>query len=169
MKTEFLEVEMLTRSSAKTHALGRKIGEALSTGMIITLTGDLGSGKTAFVQGLARGLGVPPDYYVTSPTYTIINEYPGRFPLFHIDLYRLTDARAVADIGFYDVLHPENVIAIEWPQIIASELPSDLIALHFVIRNRTTRKISIRAYGLPGKSVIQRLGILEAATLKNNE
>lgn len=169
MKTEFLEVEMVTRSPAETHALGRKIGEALSTGMVITLTGDLGSGKTAFVQGLAQGLCVPPDYYITSPTYTIINEYPGRFPLFHIDLYRLTDALAAADIGLYDILHPENVIAIEWPEIIASELPRDLIALHFQIRNRTTRKISIRTYGLHGKSVIEKLGILEAATIKKIE
>lgn len=168
MKTESQQVDVLSRSSAETRALGRKIGEALSAGMVITLTGDLGSGKTAFVQGLARGLHVPPDYYVTSPTYTIINEYPGRFPLFHIDLYRLTDVQAVADIGFYDMLQPENVIAIEWPEIIASELPQDLIALFFEIRNRHTRKISIRTCGLHGKSVIQKLGILEAATIKNN-
>jgi tRNA threonylcarbamoyladenosine biosynthesis protein TsaE len=168
MKTELLEIEMITRSPAETHALGRKIGEALSTGMVITLTGDLGSGKTAFVQGLARGLRVPPDYYITSPTYTIINEYPGRFPLFHIDLYRLTDAQAVADIGCYDMLHPENVIAIEWPEIIASELPRDLIALHFEIRNRNTRKISIRTCGLCGKSVIEKLGVLEASDVNSN-
>jgi tRNA threonylcarbamoyladenosine biosynthesis protein TsaE len=168
MKTEFLEVGMMTQSPAQTHALGRKIGETLSTGRVITLTGDLGSGKTAFVQGLAQGLGVPPDYYITSPTYTIINEYPGRFPLFHIDLYRLKDEEAVADIGLYDMLQPENVLAIEWPEIIASQLPLDLIALHFEILGQRTRKISIRAYGLCGKSVIEKLGILEASDVNSN-
>ncbi|MFH0728492.1 MAG: tRNA (adenosine(37)-N6)-threonylcarbamoyltransferase complex ATPase subunit type 1 TsaE [Pseudomonadota bacterium] len=163
MKTESPEFETLTRSPAGTHALGRKIGKALSTGMVITLTGDLGSGKTAFVQGLARGLGVPDDYYITSPTYTIINEYPGRYPLFHLDLYRISDARSVEDIGLLDLLHLENVVAIEWPEIILPELPRDFIALHFEILNRTTRKISIYTYGLNGKSVIQKLGVVETS------
>jgi tRNA threonylcarbamoyladenosine biosynthesis protein TsaE len=167
MKTESLEVETLTRSPAQTQALGQKIGKALSTGMVITLTGDLGSGKTAFVQGLAEGLCVPDDYYITSPTYTIINEYPGRFPLFHIDLYRIPDAQGVAEIGLYDILHRGNVIAIEWPEIIASQLPRDSIALHFEIRNHTTRKISIRTYGLQGKSVIEKLGVMETSSIKS--
>jgi tRNA threonylcarbamoyladenosine biosynthesis protein TsaE len=160
MKTESLEFETVTRSEAQTCTLGQKIGKALSTGMVITLTGDLGSGKTAFVQGLARGLHVPGDYYVTSPTYTIINEYPGRLPLFHVDLYRIPDAQGVADIGFYDILREENVIAIEWPEIIVSELPRDLIALQFEILNQKTRKISIRAYGLQGKIVIKKPGVV---------
>lgn len=162
MKAETREVNILTRSPAETLALGKRIGEALTTGMVFTLTGDLGSGKTVFVQGLAEGLGVPDDYYVTSPTYTIINEYPGRFPLFHVDLYRLTDAQGVEDIGLYDILRMENVIAIEWPEIIATALPQDFIALKFEIRNHKTRKICICGYGLKGKSVIQRLGAVEA-------
>jgi tRNA threonylcarbamoyladenosine biosynthesis protein TsaE len=167
MKTESPQFEILTRSPAGTHALGQRIGKMVSTGMVITLTGDLGSGKTAFVQGLARGLDVPEDYYITSPTYTIINEYPGRFPLFHIDLYRIPDARGVEDVGVYDILQGENVVAIEWPEIIVSELPRDSISLHLEILDRTTRKISIYTYGLNGKSVIQKLGVMETSGVES--
>jgi tRNA threonylcarbamoyladenosine biosynthesis protein TsaE len=168
MKTESPECRILTRSPTQTQALGQKIGKALSTGMVITLSGDLGSGKTAFVQGLARGLGVPGDYYITSPTYTIINEYSGRLPLFHIDLYRILDGQDVADIGLYDIFNTENVIAIEWPEIIASELPRDLIALHFEIVTPTTRKITLHTSGLKGKSVIQKLGVMAASIANSN-
>lgn len=150
---------LLSRSPANTQSLGRRIGATLSTGMVLTLTGDLGSGKTAFVQGLARGLDVPDEYYVTSPTYTIINEYPGRLPLFHIDLYRMSGVESLDDIGLYDIFHPEHVIAIEWPALIASELPEDHLALKFEIIDDEKRNISIRAYGLNAQDVIKRLDI----------
>jgi tRNA threonylcarbamoyladenosine biosynthesis protein TsaE len=78
-----------THSVEETRELGRKIGLLIKQPFIIALIGDLGCGKTAFVQGLALGLGVPADYYITSPTFTLINEYPGRWPLFHVDLYSL--------------------------------------------------------------------------------
>lgn len=159
MNAENRKVEITTFSAEETHALGKRIGQILTTGMVLTLTGDLGSGKTLFVQGLAEGLNIPETYYVTSPTFTIINEYPGRLPLFHIDLYRLSGSQAAEDIGFHEILNPESVIAIEWPEIIASELPEDSISLCFEILDDTTRKISIITYGLEGKSVIERLDV----------
>lgn len=161
-----MELEIITQDVSETQALGRKIGKTLSTGMTISLSGDLGSGKTAFVQGLAQGLSVPESHYITSPTYTLINEYSGRLPLFHIDLYRISSAEAAEEVGFYDVLQPENVVAIEWPQIIASELPTDSITIHFEIQGEYRRKILIRAYGLMGKSVLQRLDIYPAIDKK---
>lgn len=135
------------------------MGRAIRGGLVITLTGDLGSGKTAFVQGLAKGMGVPDELYVTSPTYSIINEYPGRLALYHIDLYRITDAREVEDIGLYDLFQPETVVAIEWPEIIASNLPEDRIVLALNIHDDKTRNISISAYGLQAQTVIRRLDI----------
>ncbi|MGD8702479.1 MAG: tRNA (adenosine(37)-N6)-threonylcarbamoyltransferase complex ATPase subunit type 1 TsaE, partial [Desulfosarcina sp.] len=78
-----------TRSYEKTVALGCTLGRRLEQATVFLLFGDLGSGKTAFAQGLARGLDVPPSYIVTSPTYTLINEYPGKLPFYHVDLYRL--------------------------------------------------------------------------------
>ena len=152
-------METITRSVKETRALGRQIGKALASGMVLTLAGDLGSGKTAFVQGLAQGIGVPDDYYVTSPTYAIINEYPGRLPLIHIDLYRMQDAKAAEDIGIYDIIDPDHVVAVEWPEIISAELPAARLSLRFDILGEKIRKISLRAYGLQAESVIARLDI----------
>ena len=83
------KLEISTHSADKTRQLGRSIGRLINQPLVIALIGDLGSGKTAFVQGLAAGLDVAGDYYITSPTFTLINEYPGRLPLYHADLYRL--------------------------------------------------------------------------------
>lgn len=152
-------METVTRSVNETRALGRRIGKSLTSGMVITLSGDLGSGKTAFVQGLAKGLGVSDAHYVTSPTYAIINEYPGRLALFHVDLYRLEDAGAAADIGISEIFDSNTVVAVEWPEIIAEDLPHNRLALTFTILDDKIRKISICAYGLQAKSVIKRLGI----------
>ncbi|MDX9786575.1 MAG: tRNA (adenosine(37)-N6)-threonylcarbamoyltransferase complex ATPase subunit type 1 TsaE [Desulfobacterales bacterium] len=159
METDCLKLETLTRSVTETRALGRRIGNAITGGLVIALTGDLGSGKTAFVQGLAKGIGVPDADYVTSPTYSIIHEYSGRLALFHMDLYRINDSSEAEDIGIYDLIQPENLVAIEWPEMIASELPKDHLSLFFEIQSDTTRKISICAYGLQAKSVIRRLDI----------
>ena len=93
-----------TNSAEETKRLGRKIGSLIDDPIVLALSGDLGSGKTVFVQGLARGLDVPPDYYITSPTFTLVNEYPGRLRLFHIDLYRLDHFGDLEDIGLHDIL-----------------------------------------------------------------
>jgi tRNA threonylcarbamoyladenosine biosynthesis protein TsaE len=150
-------IDIICPSAADTHALGRRIGQAIASGVILTLRGDLGSGKTTFVQGLAGGLGVPASYYVTSPTYTIINGYPGRLPLYHIDLYRLGSPEELEDIGFYDLLQPEAVVAIEWPELAVEKLPPDHLSLVFEILDNDARKIRLRSYGLQGRSVIDRL------------
>ena len=93
------QFKITTQTAQETQKLGIKIGQRITHPLVIGLSGDLGSGKTAFVQGLAEGLEVPGEYYITSPTFTLINEYPGRFPLIHIDLYRLDDIRDLEDIG----------------------------------------------------------------------
>ncbi|MFY9944038.1 MAG: tRNA (adenosine(37)-N6)-threonylcarbamoyltransferase complex ATPase subunit type 1 TsaE, partial [Desulfobacterales bacterium] len=85
-------IQITTRSVGETQALARALGARMAAGMVVALTGDLGSGKTAFVQGLAEGLEVPKDYIITSPTFTLVNVYPGRVPLYHADLYRLAEA-----------------------------------------------------------------------------
>lgn len=111
----------------------------------MALSGDLGSGKTSFVQGLARGLEVPDNYYITSPSYTLINEYPGRFPLFHVDLYRILDIMELEDIGFYEILDGNVVVAIEWADRIGKGLLPGPINIHFEITGDETRKITISA------------------------
>ena len=149
--------QITTYSIEETKKLGEKIGTLLKAGMVFALTGDLGSGKTSFVQGLAKGLDVPDDYYITSPSYTLINEYPGRHSLLHVDLYRLGDPIDFEDIGLYEILDDNGVVAIEWANKIQPELLSDHIAIQFEISKDESRIIYITAYGLEGANLLKRL------------
>ena len=108
-------MEYLSNSEAETEALGEALAGRLTAGDVIAFSGDLGAGKTAFTRGLARGLGVTER--VTSPTFTIVNEYlGGRLPLFHFDLYRLDSAEELFDIGWEDYLDRGGVCAVEWSE-----------------------------------------------------
>jgi tRNA threonylcarbamoyladenosine biosynthesis protein TsaE len=131
----------------ETQKLGKTIGQWIKLPLVIGLSGDLGSGKTAFVQGLAEGLEVPDEYYITSPTFTLVNEYPGRFPLIHIDLYRLDGIHDFEDIGLDELIYDQAVIVIEWAEKMSHQLPDDHLAMTFEITNDNGRKISLNAVG----------------------
>ncbi len=147
LETGNLKLQITTLSLDETRALGQKIGATVTGGTVIALTGDLGSGKTSFVQGLARGLEVPSDYYITSPTFTLINEYPGRYRLFHVDLYRIVNPFETEEIGLSDIMGGDGITVIEWADRIEDELPAEHLHLQFEILNDETRKIFIHAYG----------------------
>lgn len=115
----------LSHSEEETEQLGERLGQALSPGAVVAYTGGLGMGKTAFTRGLARGLGCTER--VTSPTFTLVNEYPGRIPLFHFDVYRLSGSDALYDIGWDDYLDRGGVCAVEWSENIADALPEDTV------------------------------------------
>ncbi len=151
----------ITHSPEATRALGRVIGEHLSTTTLITLYGDLGSGKTVLVQGLARGLSVPDAYAVTSPSYTLVNEYPGRLKLYHVDLYRLAGMSDFDDIGLYDMLSGEGVVAIEWSERLEAGSMGDRLCIHMETLDDTSRKIVFTAYGLDADNLIKRLEKME--------
>ena len=115
-----------TNSPAETEALGQRLAAKLQGGEVIAYTGDLGAGKTAFTRGLARGLGIAER--VTSPTFTIVNEYDtGRLPLFHFDMYRLTSSDDLYDIGWEDYLARSGVCAVEWSELVADALEGEVI------------------------------------------
>jgi tRNA threonylcarbamoyladenosine biosynthesis protein TsaE len=152
------EFQTTTHCPDETQKLGEKIGSLLKTPMIITLTGELGSGKTALVQGLAKGLEVPVEYYITSPTFTLVNEYPGRFRLFHADLYRLDHESELEDIGLYELLESVGIVAIEWADKLFDDLLSSYLAIHFDIVDDQTREISAFAYGHDANVLIKALG-----------
>lgn len=114
-------MEYRTHSESETEAVGEALATTLSPGTVIAFTGDLGAGKTAFTRGLARGLGI--SERVTSPTFTIVNEYEGgRLPLFHFDMYRLESSEELFDIGWEDYLHRGGVCAVEWSENVADAL-----------------------------------------------
>jgi tRNA threonylcarbamoyladenosine biosynthesis protein TsaE len=136
-----------SRSAEETRRIGQIIGEMAEAGVIIALEGDLGSGKTALVQGIARGLKVPETVYVTSPSYTLINEYPGRLALFHLDLYRLSEPD-FEDIGLLDILDTHSaVVAIEWAERLSPDHRFEGFTLQMEITGETTRNIVLTADG----------------------
>ena len=134
-------MEFITSSPAETEALGEKIGARLTAGTILAYRGDLGAGKTAFTRGLARGLGAKEQ--VTSPTYTIVNEYlSGRLPLFHFDMYRLHSADDLFDIGWEDYLDRNGICAVEWSENVA-EAMEDAVTVTIEKLGEDSRRITV--------------------------
>lgn len=134
-------LELITHSEAETEAAGEALASRLSAGSIVALRGGLGSGKTAFTRGFARGLGITAR--VTSPTFTIVNEYVGTPPLFHFDLYRLHDAFELDAIGFYEYTERGGICVIEWSEILGDELPQSAVIVTLEVTGDEARKITI--------------------------
>ena len=134
-------MEFITNSPIETEKVGEALGKVLSPGTILAYEGDLGAGKTAFTRGLARGLGA--DEQVTSPTYTIVNEYlSGRMPLFHFDMYRLGSSDDLWDIGWEDYLERGGVCAVEWSENVWGAM-EDAVIVTISRLGEDTRKIEI--------------------------
>ena len=134
-------MRFLTHSPEETEALGEALGRRLRGGEIVAYYGDLGAGKTAFTRGLARGLDI--SSRVTSPTYTIVNEYlGGRLPLFHFDMYRLSSADELFDIGWEDYLQRGGVCAVEWSENVQEAL-ENAVTVRIEKRSDETREITI--------------------------
>ena len=152
-------IQITTHSVTETQQVGQTLGAGIHQAIIIALTGDLGSGKTAFVQGLAKGLDVSEKYYITSPTFTLINEYPGRHPLFHVDLYRIENVPELEEIGLDEILQAEAVIAIEWAERLLAETLSSHLELRFRMISENTRRIDIFAYGHQAGNLLKTLEI----------
>lgn len=133
--------EFITNSPAETENLGAALGKLLPAGTVLAYRGDLGAGKTAFTRGLARGLGC--NELVTSPTYTIVNEYlGGRLPLFHFDMYRLRSSEDLWDIGWEDYLERGGVCAVEWSENVADAL-EDAVTITIEKLGETARRITL--------------------------
>ena len=135
-------MQIQTHSPEETEAVGRKLAAQLRPGDVLAYYGDLGAGKTAFTRGLAAGLGVTEQ--VTSPTYTIVNEYlSGRMPLFHFDMYRLASADELFDIGWEDYVNRGSVCAVEWSENVEDAFYGDEVVVRFEKLGPTTRRITI--------------------------
>ena len=134
-------MEFITNSPEETDKIGEALAKSLQPGTILAYRGDLGAGKTAFTRGLARGLGCKET--VTSPTYTIVNEYlGGRLPLFHFDMYRLASSDDLWDIGWEDYLEREGVCAVEWSENVQDAM-EDAITVTIEKLGENTRQITI--------------------------
>ena len=135
-------IRITTRSPEETRALGESLGSTLDAPITFILSGDLGSGKTVFVQGLAKGLGIPGETEVTSPSFALIHEHPGgRLPLFHVDLYRLDRLIDLEDLGLEEILDGRAVVAVEWGEKLPASYLNDHVTLRFEIVSDTERQI----------------------------
>ena len=143
-------MEYLSHNEQETEALGQRLAAALSPGAVVAYRGGLGMGKTAFTRGLAKGLGY--SGRVTSPTFTIVNEYEGgRLPLFHFDMYRLEDDDALFDIGWEDYRDRGGICAVEWSEQVARAMPADTVYVTIARRPEDDRwrTITIEGVELP--------------------
>ena len=122
-----MAIDFISHGAAQTQRVGARLGELLQPGDVLLLEGDLGAGKTVLAQGIAQGLGI--DDPVTSPTFTLIHEYEGRLPLYHVDLYRLAGAGDAAAIGLEEYIYGEGVTVIEWPDRAGRLLPADHLSI----------------------------------------
>jgi tRNA threonylcarbamoyladenosine biosynthesis protein TsaE len=139
------------RTAADLQAIAERLGRALQAGDVLALIGPLGAGKTTFVQGLARGLGVPADRHVASPTFALVNEHPGRVPLVHADLYRVNDARELEELGLTDAFD-RAAVAIEWLDRFPDAAPAERLEIEIAIEADGTRAITFRPRGTrPGE------------------
>ena len=134
-------LEYVTKSESETAAVGEKLAERLPGGSVVALYGGLGAGKTAFVRGMARGLGL--SARVSSPTFTIVNEYLGPRELIHFDMYRLSCADELFDIGWEDYLRRGGVCAVEWSENVADAFEGDEITVRIEKTSESGRKITI--------------------------
>jgi len=132
---------IISRSEAETTKAGAEFAKLLRSGDVIAFYGELGAGKTAFIRGIAQGLGL--DARVSSPTFTIVNEYLGRIPLFHFDMYRLHNADELFEIGWEDYLERGGVCAVEWSENVSGAFPPETINIRIDKIDETGRKITI--------------------------
>ena len=135
--------QIILNNLQDTAAFAVKIAKMARPGDVICLDGDLGAGKTAFTQELAKGLGVPDSCYVTSPTFSILQGYPGRIPLYHMDFYRLSDESEVEDLGFEEFFYLSGLTVIEWSQRAKTLIPTTRLLLTITITDEQARKVDI--------------------------
>ena len=144
MKRETAKIKIISNSAEQTFEIARHIGEKAKDGDLFALSGELGSGKTCFTKGLALGLGVSAEYQITSPTFTLINEYPARCKLYHFDVYRLSSYSEFEDLGYEEYFAGDGVVVIEWAEKIAKLIPRDSIFINFEYVDENSRKMIIR-------------------------
>ena len=137
------QFEWISRGEEETARFAGRLAEHLEGGDVLALEGDLGAGKTAFTKGLAKGLGVTRT--VNSPTFTIIKEYHGRLPLYHMDVYRVSEAEE--DLGFDEYFEGEGVTVVEWAHLIQNQLPENLLVIYIYRVDEYSRRFVIEAHG----------------------
>ena len=145
-----------SKNVSETLRIGKRIGTFLRSGDVVALIGELGTGKTHLIKGLAAGLGVKKTAYMASPSFTLINEYPGRIPFYHVDLYRLESEEEAQDAGVEELLQGEGVTAIEWADKIPSLLPRERLWISLRSVGEQARSIEITGKGVRYETLVKK-------------
>ena len=146
-----------TKSTSETIRIGKNIGRTLRPGDVVALVGELGTGKTQFIKGLAKGLGVGKPTYISSPSFTLINEYSGRVPFYHIDLFRLKSEKEAEELGLEEYFQGEGISAVEWADKIPSWLPKENLWIHIHYTGENTRSLEIVGIGDRYEKLVEQL------------
>lgn len=147
---------MTMKSPEQTKKLGEVLASFLQPGDLVILDGDLGAGKTIFTKGIGLGLGITEDL-ITSPTYTLINEYRGRYPLYHFDVYRLNEPAELEDLGYEDYFYSNGISIIEWGNLIKSYLPTDYLEIIFHKAAENERRLQFVSHGSRSAQLLAEL------------
>ena len=134
-------MKIITKSEKETQEAGEKLVQTLAPGSVVAMYGDLGAGKTAFVRGMTRGLGI--NFPVSSPTFNVVNEYPGKVPVFHFDMYRLGSADELFDIGWDDYLERGGICAVEWSENVEEAFEPGTVKVTITKLGDTEREITV--------------------------
>jgi len=149
-------LKLFSASPEATFELGRKLGAILEKGLFIALKGELGGGKTCFTRGIVAGAAPESSHLVASPTFAIMNEYPGPAPLYHFDFYRLVNGHEIIELGFEEYFHGQGVCIVEWSDRLGDLLPADRLEITFVNAGDDRRQITIEASGTGSLALLQR-------------
>jgi tRNA threonylcarbamoyladenosine biosynthesis protein TsaE len=141
----------------ETMALGRRLGNLLFPGAVVSLVGQLGAGKTHFVRAIALGLGLKQERAVTSPTFVLVQEYQGRLPIYHFDAYRLHAEQEFHDLGAHEYFQGQGVCLIEWGDRVAGALPEELLQVTLTISGATARRFHFEARGAVYERIVSAL------------
>ncbi len=150
-------INFVTNCPEETQEIGYKIGKFLTPGDVVALIGDLGSGKTCLTQGMAGGVGIDENQYVSSPSYIIVNEYAAPYPIYHLDLYRIRSAFELWDLGLDEYLYGCGICIIEWADRLLDELPESYLKVELFYVDENTRKMKISSVGTKFDALINRL------------
>jgi len=140
-------MRFVSNSPEQTRKLGETLGRLLVAGDVVAMIGRLGAGKTVFTQGIAHGLDVGPDEYVSSPSFALVNQYKGRLPIFHVDTYRLGDEAEMVALGYEEYFEPEGVTIVEWADKVTGLLPARYTRIHIEITGESSRMIEMELIG----------------------
>ena len=165
---EFNLLVLHTKSTSETIRIGKQIGSQLRPGDVVALVGELGTGKTHFIKGLASGTGVKKSRYITSPSFTLIHEYQGKIPFYHIDLFRLKTEKEAEGLGLEEYFQGGGITAVEWADKIPTLLPEEMLCVHIRYTGENARSIEIIGKGKRYEDLVNELRISPARRQARN-